>query len=654
MKLQQFDGGLATRLAPQLLNLNEGVIYENIDNSTGVLTPLKDKVATDIVVKPYHTYYSSGNEWISSDVKTDFLEFQKVMYLTDRVNPPQKYSEGTYSNLGIEPPTSACILGSQKLSEPIIDITVTNSGPDSPDPITPGDLPRADLDYVLINQDGDIYSAPFRFTVSTPGRTTNTTFYFRVDGEIVNINDLSQYEGNSISTSRARDRTIGVSNVGDLGGQIKTAAKLYRLYNGKWHFLHDFLDSDPVGTLYEDITYDISTQPVLDLEKFSAFNGTYQYVYTYYNVNDGSESAPSPLSAELKQSSGEILVSGLVDSPDPQVTHKRIYRIGNNITQFTLVAEIPADNQAFLDNLKDTELDGRLLESDNYYAAPAGLSFLSEAYAMLFGAVGTSLRFTPIANPNAWPPEYEIQFDAEITGLGAVSNGLLVFTRFKTFIVTGTGPFTLVQQSLRGDQGCIAFESIKEAYEGTLIWASEDGLCTSSGNNVVSITKNWLGEILLDPVDSVVHDEIYYCQNSDGKILAWDYRFKPIPKWLDLGTIALSVSNNELYGYLDGVLYILYKDTNNLTFKYKSPRLVEGSYSEAKTYKKVYIRSEGDIILDIIIDDRIVANFTLTDNATTQLQVPQSLQRGYSMQFNVEGTGTIHELEFRASPRQNA
>jgi hypothetical protein len=359
------------------------------------------------------------------------------------------------------------------------------------------------------------------------------------------------------------------------------------------------------------------------------------------------------VSEEIEALSGHITVTLPEDSLDPQVTHKRLYRVGGNVTQFTLVTELGPTVTSYTDELGDIELDGRQLISDNYYAAPAGLQYLVEAYAMLFGAIGTSLRFTPIGIPNAWPPEYEIQFESDITGLGPVANGILVFTRTKTYIVTGTGPLSLAQQLLRGDQGCIAFESVQEAAIGTLIWASEDGLCTSSGNNVTSLTKGSLGEINLEPVSSAVVDEVYYCHNSDGTTLAWDYRFQQIAKWLSLDVDSLSVANGELYGHKDGYLHLLYKDANNLAMRYKSPRFVEGAFSLHKTYKKVYIRSEGDIIINILIDEVQVASFTLTTTDTHQLQVPQQLQRGYSIQFEVEGTGTVHEIEYIASPRQN-
>ena len=102
MKLQKFEGGVATRLAPQLLNLNQGVVFENIDTATGILAPIKDKLKTDIEVKQYPKFYISGDEWLSSDTLIDYLEFQGKMYLTDRENRPQKYYDGSYSFLGIK------------------------------------------------------------------------------------------------------------------------------------------------------------------------------------------------------------------------------------------------------------------------------------------------------------------------------------------------------------------------------------------------------------------------------------------------------------------------------------------------------------------------------------------------------------------------
>ena len=80
-----FSGGLNTRLAPQLIKQDQGVKYQNIDLSLGTLTSVKDKLATAIETEKYATYYNAGEEWVSSSVKTEYLEFQGVLYSTDGI-----------------------------------------------------------------------------------------------------------------------------------------------------------------------------------------------------------------------------------------------------------------------------------------------------------------------------------------------------------------------------------------------------------------------------------------------------------------------------------------------------------------------------------------------------------------------------------------
>lgn len=635
MKIQQFDGGLNTRLAPQLLATNQGVVYENIDNTNGVLTPVLDKTDTGLELSKYAQWFRAEQEWLSSSTPTYYLEFQQKMLSSDGVSRPQKYSGGESNNLGITAPTSTPSLSSQYGVDVVQEVTVANE-------TTLGDLPGGSLHYLVVNNNSNYYSLPYQITVDASGTATTTASGTFDTAWTLGI----QVPSSTVSTvEKPTNRAVRFSELTGLSG---SEARVYRYYEGTWRHV----GSMNSATILTDQTENISGNEELVYDRITAFSGTYQYVYTFYNSADGTESAPSPVSAELEVEGGYIRISGMSTSSDPQVDTIRIYRVGNNIAQFTLVEAVDTPISAYDDELRDTSVDGLLLESDNYDEAPTGLKYLTESYAMIFGALGDTLRFTPIGNANAWPVEYAIELDADITGIGSVANGLLVMTEFRTHIVTGTGPLSLAIQPLRGDQGCIAHESIQEAEGGAIIWASKDGLCTSSGNNVISLTKQYLDEITLDPVDSEVLNEVYYCHNSDGSTLVWDYRFTPVVKYLDLGVDTLAKGQGALYGWKDGLFYELFTD-DTTTFSYKSPRFIEGSYTEAKTYKKVYIRSEGDIIINIIIDDVQVASMSLTGSKTHVVQVPQPSQRGYSIQFELTGTGTVHELEYEAGRRQD-
>ncbi len=651
MKLQIFNGGQASRLAPQLIQQNQGVVFENIDNAVGVLASVKDSLPTSELVKEFHKYFTAEDKWISSDDKTDYLEFQRVMYATTAGQRPTKTSSGVTSFLGIEKPSTPLSLLPIGRSTPLTELTVLAD-------LLTGDLPTSDFAYRLFNIKDNVAAAPLEITVKAGlTETTKATaevlsvkHYVSSSGFYYPVYGYTGAPGKLIPITTRPKLTNRALVFSDIKGVFADSAKLYRFYNDEWRLVHEFTATTES---YTDDVEDISANELLDQSLASVFNGTYQYTYTYYNSSDGTESRPASLTAEFSALGGAIEIGNLNASPDPQVDKIRLYRIGGNLTELTLHTEFDNVATTYTDRIKDSDLDGRLLESGNFSEAPSGLRFLSESYAMLFGALGSTLRFTPIGNPNAWPEEYSLQFNSEITGIGAVANGLLVMTEFKTHIVTGTGPFSLAQQSLRGDQGCISFDSIQESDRGTLIWASADGLCTSSGNNVVNLTKSMLGEVRLAPTSSAVVDEAYYCHLEDGRTLCWDYRFDVIPKYLNLGIQNVTTAKSKLYGWASNVLSVMFKGTESLTFRYVSPRFIEGSITEAKTYKKVYIRSEGDIIIIIKIDDEIVSTTTLSSKDTHMIQIPQDLQRGYYIQFEVSGKGTVDEIEYRTGRRQN-
>jgi hypothetical protein len=247
-----------------------------------------------------------------------------------------------------------------------------------------------------------------------------------------------------------------------------------------------------------------------------------------------------------------------------------------------------------------------------------------------------------------WPDEYVIPFEAEITGIGAAANGLLVMTKYKTHIITGTSPTTLSKQLSSGDQGCISFRSVQSVSNGAVVWASLDGLCMSAGGETPVVTRNILGDLRLDPKHSVVVDENYYLFQNGDKTLNWDYRYNPIFKTIDFGIDYAAAAKGDLYGIGNGKLWKLRSSESNLTMKYKSPRFTEGSLTQPKTYKKVYFRSEGDIILNILINDLLVGTYTRSTKDTHEVQIPQDKQRGFYIQFEIEGTGTVHEIEYTA------
>ena len=374
--------------------------------------------------------------------------------------------------------------------------------------------------------------------------------------------------------------------------------------------------------------------------------GTYQYVYTYYNQNTGEESGPSAPTAEIAASANTIRLQLFVNPPESQVTHLRIYRVGGNLTTFTLVDTITVLSLIYDDNIADTDVDGRLLETTGWNAAKSGAQFLTEAYAMMFYALGDKVYFTPIGKPWAWPELYFIDFPLTVTGIAVVHNGLLVFTKLKTYIITGNTPTTLSRYTLSESQGCKSHKTI--AYmDTTPVWVSNDGLCASNGGAVQVISRDKLGVLKLTPIVAVALDDVYYLQHAEGS-LVYDTRFGPIFKDLNLGNTYLVVGNDKIYGYFTDGYYELFQDSTFESFTYLSPQFLEGSYTERKKYKTFYLRSEGQIDITIYLDGQARHTWNLTTTDTHDLDTPQEYREAYSVQFLITGTGTVHELLYNA------
>lgn len=377
-------------------------------------------------------------------------------------------------------------------------------------------------------------------------------------------------------------------------------------------------------------------------------DGTFQYVYTYYNNTDGTESAPSPLSSEVTTTAGYVNISGLVASTDTQVTHIRLYRIGGYKTVFTLVTELTNGTTAYTDRTPSVALLNNVLESETNFKAPTGLQYLTESYATFFGAVGATLHVSEVGNPNYWP--YQLEFPKTIKGMGAVQNGLLVFTANETYLISGTDPTTFVRHLLSGDQGCKSHKSV-QFVKNSLVWLSNDGLCSSTGGDLTVLTQDKLGKISLTPYASSIYDDVYYLFHTNG-ILALDSRFGIIFKeFSQKDILGAGTFDDVLYGSDGTNIYSLFTGVDSVSFTYKSPRLTDQSFINRKSYSEAYCIYEGDITVKIYITDTLQATHQLSSEgiAKAELGIPTAYNRGYCIQFEVSGTGKLYELDYKGT-----
>ena len=388
----------------------------------------------------------------------------------------------------------------------------------------------------------------------------------------------------------------------------------------------------------------------------------YDYVYTYYNINDGTESKPSP-SAELDLAgSGTVaIIIGNIKQPiDPQITHIKVYRLGGHLTDYSLVETLDINSltwtsgvTSWTDDVSEINIEGDILTSWDNDTPPANLKYITKYLTMLFGAEGNTLYFTKPAYPNYWP-NYII-FDDIITGIGPTANGLLIFTKYETYILVGTTPDNMYRYLLNGAYGCIEHNTIKYT-NNTLLWMSEEGICASNGGEIIVLTKNKLGKLAITPINAEVYDEQYFLQHSNG-IIVIDFRLKELGfniREYSINSEYLHKSENKLYSYYNGYIYEWYTG-NELQLQYKSPALTEGFISMLKQYKVVYISYKGDFTVNIYIDGNLVNSYTMSAQniKTDEVKIPTDLQEGYYFEIECIGTGVIYEIEFKVAGRAN-
>ena len=612
-KINMFNGGLRIAQAPHLLKENESVALVNADHISGILKPMKDKVQAVTGALKYGHLFTTNSTWYWSALPKDYVEFQERLYIGNRNGLSTKIVGNTEYNLGIQKPVDipTVVVSAETPEQDQITRLFLDAQEDNTKDI-PADVT---LKYKVVNIDaaGKHYPSDEVFTV-------------RVSSELDETH--ADYHKNKV--------TVACSDT-----NINTTIAIFRFFDNYWRKIYEGVG----GVIYVDGIYDISGSADDTSYIETGLKGTYQYALTFFNSIDGTESAPV-LSAEFEADWGTATVSNLEIATDPQVDQRKLYRIGGNSTAFTLVEILDNIVVSYIDSTKDEDLEGSLMQSEQNFPPVDDLHYLMESYAMLFAADGDKLRFTPIGEPDYWPETYFLDFPRIITGLAKTPIGLLVFNRYETWLVTGTGPLSLSQQLLTGSQGCINGDTVVNM-EGSALWASTDGVCMSNGGVVGVITDDKMSKLeMIHSVNAVVYDERYHILMLElGTTLVLDLS-RQVIKYVNYDIRSLNKANDTLYGYNDGYLYELEADIEPMQMQYSSPKYIGRGYTIPKTYKNFYMYSEGEVTIEIFIDDVLAQTATHVTTWNHQIKIPAVNTRGYALQFHIYGTGSVIEVQW--------
>lgn len=604
MTINDFTGGLSTRLSPNLIQLNESTICTNVDLTSGVLKPLKDLTATNKTIpinNPVFTEFKGI--YLSSNSGTSYVEFNDSLYIANGIDAIKKTINGTtLYDVGLVSPTTK--------------LTTTSS---------------FSVTFTLSN----IASGA---TITFPtGTYTYLVQYTTLVGAI-------KYEIKTFSYTGTRGIRLTISSFSNL-----ESVTLYRKVDTKYKLVGESTSSLTI----DDIVYDINTKP--STTPYEQSLGTRNYVYTYYSSTTGFESAPSTVSDDLVVSINNIVITGFVSTADSTVDTIRLYRLGGTLTDFYRVASFAKTTTTYTDTKTDLEvLDGELLTTNGFIKPPSGIKFLTEYNSALFGSIDSTLYFSNSGLVDQWTSDNWIVFPEHITGLGVTQNGLLIFSRNKTWILVGDNLANYSKYLLNASQGCLTHSTI--AYvDNNLLWLSLDGICVSQGGSIEQLSYAKLGKVAVNPIIARVYENQYFLFNETGTIVV-DFRGGGV-KFLTLSLIVRGAYYSSSYDKL----YILkpsdigmyeYNSGSNLTFTYKTGWLAENGLTNYKTYKNVYIKTTGSVSLDLILDGVVIKTYTLSAGVT-DIKFPQEYSKGYYTELLFYGTGQVIEVNFLTEGRQN-
>lgn len=242
-----------------------------------------------------------------------------------------------------------------------------------------------------------------------------------------------------------------------------------------------------------------SSAATLALGAAGSPNGTYTYVYTYYNSVTGKESDWAPVSASISPVNQRVTVTLPTGSPGSSADQKRLYRTQAGGSVYYFVADVPIATGSYSDNTADAALGLQIRDSGANALPPDSVFICKEHKARVFMIDGSDpyiLRYSEGYTGNAnlieyYPTGNSIQVEHEMTGLWSNPASLLIFGVRKISLLSGSSNDDFNIQPL--------YEGIGTLFANSIV-GNGDHVCFLSERGFESISNRGL-EHISDDID---------------------------------------------------------------------------------------------------------------------------------------------------------
>ena len=254
------------------------------------------------------------------------------------------------------------------------------------------------------------------------------------------------------------------------------------------------------------------------------------WVYTFLTDLDeeGPPSSPSDVIERGFNADGTILPVTLSDLPtappaDWSANRKRLYRTATGttgVTTYQLLATIDITAATYTDET----LTGNLAEgliSSTWDPPPEDLAgLIALPNGVLAGFVDRDVWFSEPYQPHAWPADYTQAVDSDIVGLGNFGVNVLVGTRGKPYLISGSHPQQVATSRMEFAQVCAAKNSFASVDQQGVVFASAEGLVLVGPGGGQFISRKFYDRAdwqALNPgqIRGVYHDGAYIAFTDD-------------------------------------------------------------------------------------------------------------------------------------------
>lgn len=269
----------------------------------------------------------------------------------------------------------------------------------------------------------------------------------------------------------------------------------------------------------------------------------------------------------------------------------------------------------------------------------------------------TTIYFTDPYKYSTWSELNTLKVDENVVGMFPSISGLVVTTKNRTYLITGTNADSYAINEISNRVGCIN-KSTMANYNGTVVWLSRDGIVALSNFTLMPLTKDqavieWK-DITSDRIGySFVWDGIYYLMNSPTTDLSTESNYQDHYAYEFLTDTLKTVPNRESLGnpyysaFIEGDsmvllgeddLYDMFEGSIDDSLHYKSPKYLVDANNRIRV-KEVTVTTKsvvGSPTLTVHTDSN-TSTSTLSADSINTLKIAADKQVCQGVEVEIDG-----------------